>query len=96
MSLIGRITSKGQTTVPKSIRDSLGLHDGSLVEWEIVDGKAVLSSRQADITELAGILGNPLGRALTDEEMDAAIGGSLAEDDERIMREWREGDDDRR
>ncbi len=96
MGLIGRITSKGQTTVPKSVRDALGLHEGSIVEWEIVDGKAVLTSKATDISELAGILGNPLGRVPTDEETKAAIGDWLAADDERIKREWHESRHDRR
>ncbi|MBO0905250.1 AbrB/MazE/SpoVT family DNA-binding domain-containing protein [Jiella sonneratiae] len=90
MGILGRITSKGQTTVPKAVRDALGLHEGSMVEWEVADGRAYLLSKSVDIAELAGILGNPLGRALTDEEMDDAIGQAVAEDDERIRREWHE------
>ncbi len=35
-----RVTSKGQVTIPIAIRDQLGLHPGSVVEFS-VDGDAV-------------------------------------------------------
>jgi AbrB family looped-hinge helix DNA binding protein len=39
-----QITSKGQVTVPKLIRDSLGLHPGSGVEFSVnVAGEVVLT-----------------------------------------------------
>lgn len=36
------ITSKGQITVPKQVRDALGLVPGSQVEFSLADGCAVL------------------------------------------------------
>ncbi|MBW3565714.1 MAG: type II toxin-antitoxin system PrlF family antitoxin [Acidobacteria bacterium] len=35
-----KITSKGQTTVPKEVRDALGLETGSRMVWEI-EGRTV-------------------------------------------------------
>jgi AbrB family looped-hinge helix DNA binding protein len=51
------VTSKGQVTIPKRVRDQLGLRAGSKVEFVLVKGHAVLEpvgSRGADA--LAGSL----------------------------------------
>jgi AbrB family looped-hinge helix DNA binding protein len=38
-----RITSKGQVTIPRPIRDRLGLRPGSAIEFELTpDGRVVL------------------------------------------------------
>ena len=96
MAAASRITSKGQTTVPKYIRDALELSDGARVSWELVDGTAVLTPRMKTIDDIAGMLGDPLGRRVRDEEAKEALGQFLEDDDERIKREWNEGRDDRR
>lgn len=37
------VTRKGQVTIPKQVRDRLGIHPGSRVDFEIAeDGKAFL------------------------------------------------------
>ncbi len=43
-----RLTVKGQVTVPKEIRDALGIRPGSEVVFEFRDGEAVLRRRVAD------------------------------------------------
>ena len=51
------VTSKGQVTIPKRVRDQLGLKAGSKVEFVLVKGHAVLEpvgTRGADA--LAGSL----------------------------------------
>jgi antitoxin PrlF len=41
MTAIGKITSKGQTTVPREIREALGVRAGDLLAWEVFgDGGA--------------------------------------------------------
>ena len=35
------ISQKGQVTIPKGCRDKLGLHQGTVLEFEAVDGKLV-------------------------------------------------------
>lgn len=91
MTIFGSVTSKGQTTIPKEIRDRLGLEAGTRIEWSIENGKATLRPRKIRAVDLAGILHRPGMKPLTIEEMDDAIMDAVAEDDERIMREWREG-----
>jgi len=47
-----RITSKGQVTIPKRIRDYLGLKPGSEVEFAFgVDKEVVLKSKQEPLKE---------------------------------------------
>lgn len=73
---LSTITSKGQTTIPKEIRDLLRLAAGDRVEF-IVEGKnrVVLRPATADITELSGML-HVTGRPpVSLEEMDDAIAG---------------------
>lgn len=38
-----KLSSQGQVTVPKAIRDRLALRPGDLVGYEVVDGKVVLT-----------------------------------------------------
>jgi AbrB family looped-hinge helix DNA binding protein len=45
---MSRMTSKGQVTIPKRIRDYLGLKPGSEVEFVVTnDGQIALGSREA-------------------------------------------------
>ena len=37
-----KITSQGQISVPKQVRDKLGVAPGSILEWDEVDGKIVV------------------------------------------------------
>ena len=77
---LGKVTSKGQTTVPKEVRDFLGLEEGTQVEWTIEDGMAILKPRTLRAIDLAGFLGKPPnGRQVTIEEMNDAIGEAVAE-----------------
>jgi len=40
------VTRKGQTTVPKAIREFLGLGERSPLYWEIVDGSVHVSTEE--------------------------------------------------
>ena len=67
------ITSKGQTTIPKTVRQHLKLKPGDRVEFVIErDGRVVLVPATLDIKELHGILA-PAPRRVTLWEMDEAI-----------------------
>jgi len=39
---LARITSKGQTTIPKSIRERLGLHSGDVVQFSVEGERAII------------------------------------------------------
>ena len=67
------VTSKGQTTIPKEIRDRLNLHPGDRVEFVVdEDGRVVVLPATVDAAELAGLL-KPPGRAVSVEEMNLVI-----------------------
>lgn len=85
---IGKITSKGQTTVPKEVRDLLGFEEGTQVEWIVDDdGKATVKPRKLRAVDLAGILGEPpRGKGATIKDLDDAIGEAVVERFERAVR----------
>ena len=43
---ISKVSAKGQVTLPKKIRQSLGLHPGDLITYEVNDG--VVSIRRLE------------------------------------------------
>jgi bifunctional DNA-binding transcriptional regulator/antitoxin component of YhaV-PrlF toxin-antitoxin module len=51
MTAISKITSKGQTTVPQSIRAALKSNAGDLVAWEI-DARGNVGVRRIQATDL--------------------------------------------
>ena len=54
------VTSKGQITIPKKIRDSCKLHSGDRVEFfEDEEGQVFLLPATKDISALEGILPKP-------------------------------------
>ncbi len=75
------ITSKGQTTIPKEIRDALGLHAGDKIDFIIdADGKkATVLPVTLDARALRGILKPKRKRRVTLGEMEAAIASGAAE-----------------
>lgn len=79
MGIVGKVTSKGQTTIPKAVRDQLGLTENSWIEWEVVNGRATFVANNRRMVDLAGILGRPPeGRGFTIEEMDDAVGEAVS------------------
>lgn len=56
-----RLTSKGQITIPKEVRDALGLHAGDSVIFRVEEGRAVLA-RTPDLLSLAGAVPVPAGK----------------------------------
>lgn len=78
------LTSKGQMTLPKDVRDDLNLKPGDKVEFVKIGERYELRPRNVRASDLAGILHRSGLPALAVEEMDEALGRALAEDDERI------------
>ena len=51
------LTSKGQTTIPKEIRDGLGMKTGDRITFTLMPGATVLMRvKNKSVTELAGLL----------------------------------------
>ncbi|CAN5284068.1 hypothetical protein BH10PSE7_BH10PSE7_24230 [soil metagenome] len=78
MTYLGTVTSKGQTTIPKEVRDQLKLRAGDEVYWTIVDGTAILRARTGSLLDIAGMFHNPTRKPLSDMELQDAIGDSMA------------------
>lgn len=55
MGATSTLTSKGQTTVPKSIRSYLGLHAGDQLDFVVEEGRVILQPATVDIRELKGV-----------------------------------------
>jgi AbrB family looped-hinge helix DNA binding protein len=89
MGAFTTMTSKGQLTIPKEVRESLNLAPGTRFYVANRNGVVVAVPKNKRLADLAGMLGSPPnGAHLTIEGMDEAIGDFLAEDDRRIMEEW--------
>jgi antitoxin PrlF len=67
------MTSKGQITLPKEIRERLGVRTGGKLCFAVEDGnRVVVSARPSSIQDAFGMLGKP-PRSATLEEMDEGI-----------------------
>jgi AbrB family looped-hinge helix DNA binding protein len=73
------VTSKGQVTIPKSIRDHFGIEPGTPIEMKIAaDGQIVLTKAEAATTPPANRFAGLRGRAssgMTTEEIMALFRG---------------------
>lgn len=67
------LTSKGQLTIPKDVRDALTLKPGDTIAWTVVDSHLIGTPRNIEFADLAGFLGDPPGGPATLEEIDAAV-----------------------
>lgn len=67
------LTSRGQTTIPKSIREALQLRPGDRVEFILEGDQVVLRRAGADLTELDGMIDRSDREPASVEEMDEAI-----------------------
>ena len=80
-----KITSKGQITIPKVVRDSLGVHAGDRVHFVIrEDGVVEMFPRTRDLLSLAGLL-RPKVLGVRLEDMDAGLSEEVAADFERSV-----------
>ena len=81
------VTSKGQITIPKEVRDFLGAREGDRLEFSMErDGRVQLRRLGRSIRELAGILHQPGMKPMTQDEMDQAIVDYVTSEDDRIRR----------
>jgi AbrB family looped-hinge helix DNA binding protein len=67
-----KVTSKGQITIPKEVRDALGLVPGDRVAFRLVEDAAILEPETFDIKELFGSLQSKV-KGVRVGDMEAAI-----------------------
>ena len=53
---VSTMTSKGQTTVPKEVRDVLDLEPGAKLTWEVRGGKVAITTERPLLWELEGFI----------------------------------------
>lgn len=71
---IATMTSKGQITVPKEVRDELHLTPGSKIMFvKLPSGHFAVSPRTGDVSDFLGMLHDPSRPTLTIDEIDEAI-----------------------
>ena len=58
MESTAKITSKGQITIPKRVRDALGVKEGDTLHFRVEAGRAVVA-RSRDLLDLAGSVAVP-------------------------------------
>ena len=57
MTTDATLTSKGQTTIPKEIRDSLGMKPGDRMSFTLMpDATVIMRVKNRSVAELAGML----------------------------------------
>jgi AbrB family looped-hinge helix DNA binding protein len=68
------LTSKGQITLPKAIREHLRVGTGDAIDFVVgADGEVRVRAGDVDVSELKGLLRQPGRRPVSVEQMDAAI-----------------------
>jgi AbrB family looped-hinge helix DNA binding protein len=53
---VSTITSKGQTTVPKEVREALDLEPGTKLWWEVRGGRVAVTTERPLLWELEGFI----------------------------------------
>jgi antitoxin PrlF len=67
------VTTKGQITIPKEVREALGVEAGDRVEFvESAKGVYEIVAASRDVRELKGMIGRPR-KAVSIEDMSKAV-----------------------
>lgn len=77
------LTSKGQMTLPKDVREQLNLKPGDKVEFVKIGRYYELRPRNLNAADLGGMLHRPGMRPMTIEEMDEGVAHAVRERNER-------------
>jgi antitoxin PrlF len=73
--MFATLTSKGQLTLPKEIRDRLGLDAGSVLDFALQpDNTITARAVKPDARRIRGLLKSPHAKALTVEQQREAVG----------------------
>ena len=76
--MFATLTSKGQLTLPKEIRDRLNLDAGAILDSEIqADNTITARQVQPDARRIRGLLTSPHAAPLTVKQVDEAVSKHL-------------------
>lgn len=74
------LTSKGQITLPKEIRDRLGLDAGSLLDFQLLDDDTITVRQvKPDARRIRGLLKSPHVTPPSVAQLDEAVSRHLRE-----------------
>ncbi|MBY5570900.1 AbrB/MazE/SpoVT family DNA-binding domain-containing protein [Rhizobium leguminosarum] len=74
------LSAKGQITLPKELRDTLGLQPGDQLVFSIIDGEVVITPKSINFNDLAGLLGSPPNGRASLKEIDATVTNAAGSD----------------
>ena len=70
MTTAATLTSKGQTTIPKEIRDGLGMKPGDRISFTLMpDGTVIMRVKRKSVMKLAGALHKKGRKAVPIEQL---------------------------
>jgi antitoxin PrlF len=72
------MTARGRITIPKAIRDHLGLKPGDSMKFFVHPDGSVVLLPKVPVTALRGMLKTRRGRPVTTDEMTEAVAKSAA------------------
>jgi AbrB family looped-hinge helix DNA binding protein len=72
MSLTSTLTSKGQVTIPATVRSALGLHQGDRIDFVETEQGFLIAPATFSIRQLKGVVPKPSAPVSLDD-MEAAI-----------------------
>ena len=91
--MIVTLTSKGQLTLPKAIRDRMQLDAGSKLDFSIEEDGSLKARPMRSVSSLFGIVQRPKGaKPATLRDLKAARADHVADKYARVLREARSGD----
>ena len=65
------ITAKGQTTVPRQVREQIGAGPGTRLVWHVTpDGSLIVRAKTHSILALKGMLKSPRKKPVSVEDMN--------------------------
>ena len=74
------MTTKGQVTIPKEVRDHLGIETGDRLSFVVQeDGTVIVQPITRHVRELGGLLQRPGQRPVSANEMDEGIARRMQE-----------------
>lgn len=86
--MLATLTSKGQVTLPKEIRDALKLDAGAKLDFLLQpDGSLTVRPLTRSVSAIVGLLKRPGRDVLSVDAMNTGVARHLADKHERIRRD---------
>lgn len=79
----GTLTSKGQTTIPKAVREALKLKPGDKINYLVRGSQVLMFAKNLPVQALRGMLARPGQEALELDRIDDMIAEAILEKDAR-------------